>query len=87
MRWGSDSSAEDWVEESIEMDVDVDEMREERAAFIDISESGENGLMFGEETLMVNASIMDLTYKPYQGPWLVDLDLERTGEGEEVFSR
>lgn len=30
---------------------------------------------FGKETLMVNASIMNLGYKPTNSPWLIELDL------------
>jgi hypothetical protein len=39
-------------------------------------EKGEQLPLFGKETLMVNASIMSVTYKPWGAPWLVDLDLE-----------
>lgn len=30
---------------------------------------------FGEETLFVNAAIMDVDYEPMNAPWLVDIDL------------
>lgn len=30
---------------------------------------------FGEETLMVNAAIMDVTYNPTNPPWLLDLEM------------
>jgi hypothetical protein len=33
-------------------------------------------ISFGKETLMVNAAIMNILYKPTNAPWLVDLDLE-----------
>jgi Icc-related predicted phosphoesterase len=32
---------------------------------------------FGKETLMVNAAIMNLSYRPTNAPWLIDLDLPR----------
>lgn len=32
-------------------------------------------MTFGEETLFVNAAIMDVNYKPVNAPWMVDLDL------------
>jgi predicted phosphohydrolase len=32
---------------------------------------------FGKETLMVNAAIMNLQYRPTNAPWLVDLELPR----------
>ena len=48
------------------------EVRGRRAQYVDIS----GGRMeFGRETLMVNASIMDVGYRPRNAPWLVDLDL------------
>jgi len=31
----------------------------------------------GKETMMVNASIMNLKYQPTNAPWLIELDLER----------
>jgi Icc-related predicted phosphoesterase len=35
------------------------------------------GLEAGKETLFINASIMDLGYRPVQAPWVVDLMLPR----------
>ncbi|KAL2075177.1 hypothetical protein VTL71DRAFT_119 [Oculimacula yallundae] len=32
---------------------------------------------FGKETLMINAAIMNMGYRPTNAPWLVDLDLPR----------
>jgi len=32
---------------------------------------------FGRQTLMVNAAIMDLSYRPRNAPWLIDLDLPK----------
>ncbi|KAE8444920.1 hypothetical protein EG329_014047 [Mollisiaceae sp. DMI_Dod_QoI] len=34
-------------------------------------------IRFGKETLMVNAAIMSLQYRPTNSPWLVELDLPR----------
>lgn len=34
-------------------------------------------IKFGKETLMVNAAIMNLQYRPTNSPWLVDLELPR----------
>lgn len=34
-------------------------------------------IKYGEETLMINAAIMNLQYKPTNAPWLVELDLPR----------
>jgi hypothetical protein len=63
--------------ETVEVDRDV--MAKDRAVFVDASAEGGRGIEWGRETLMVNASIMTVTYKPYQGPWVVDLDLEKAG--------
>lgn len=56
-------------------DIDNEKAREGRATYLDISHVGENGIDFGKETLMVNASIMTFEYRPLQVPWLVDIDL------------
>ncbi|KAF2865395.1 Metallo-dependent phosphatase-like protein [Massariosphaeria phaeospora] len=58
--------------------VEREKVEREGAAFVDARE-----LVFGKETLMVNASIMTVGYEPVQGPWVVDLDLERAVQGEE----
>jgi hypothetical protein len=51
-------------------------MVEESAMHVDISSSSAGKpLRFGKETLMVNASIMNLMYQPQQSPWVVDVDL------------
>ncbi|CAO2650940.1 Nn.00g092370.m01.CDS01 [Neocucurbitaria sp. VM-36] len=55
---------------------DEEKAREERAVRVDICQGAESAVEFGKQTLMVNASIMTVTYKPWNGPWLVDLDLE-----------
>ena len=55
--------------------IDYDEEVAERCAYVDASSSGKTPLVLGERTLMVNASIMNLGYKPFQAPWLVDIDL------------
>lgn len=45
------------------------------AAFADISSVGGKPLVWGKETLFVNAAIMDVHYEPRNAPWIVDLDL------------
>lgn len=47
------------------------------AVFIDVSDESAKPLQWGKETLLVNASIMDLRYKPRQLPWVVDLELPK----------
>lgn len=39
--------------------------------------SSEWPVKFGKETLMVNASIMNVNYRPVNAPWLVNLELPR----------
>jgi hypothetical protein len=67
----------DHVKRSDSITVDDQQMRGKRAVHIDISSGGGDVVAFGRETLMVNASIMSLTYRPFQAPWLVDIDLEQ----------
>lgn len=72
-----DVQVEDHVERAKDVQVDMDAVIEGRASKLDISKDGGEELRYGKETLMVNASIMTLTYKPWNGPWLVDMDLHR----------
>ncbi|KAF5018170.1 hypothetical protein F66182_9860 [Fusarium sp. NRRL 66182] len=55
------------------------EMSQQRAAHLDLTR-GDNRLMPGEQTLFVNAAIMDMRYRPIQLPWLIDVDLSRAEE-------
>ncbi|KAK2756226.1 hypothetical protein FQN54_005634 [Arachnomyces sp. PD_36] len=48
---------------------------ENRCSYANISNDGGDALKFGEETLFVNASIMDVRYRPINAPWVVDLEL------------
>ncbi|KAH0848856.1 hypothetical protein AYO21_09573 [Fonsecaea monophora] len=41
------------------------------------------GLEFGAETLFVNASIMNLRYRPVNAPWLVDVMLPEAEDGDQ----
>ncbi|KAG7132967.1 rhamnogalacturonate lyase C like protein [Verticillium longisporum] len=54
-------------------------MYEEKCAPLDISSSGPSPLRFGEQTLFLNAAIMDIHYHPTNVPWLVDVDLPVSG--------
>lgn len=56
---------------------DKETMSAEHAAFVDVSQDSRSPLQYGKETLMVNASIMTITYRPWNGAFLVDLDLDR----------
>lgn len=62
--------------ESIETDLQA--AREKHAVFVDISEEGGEPIKEGYETLMVNAAIMDVGYRPVNAPWIVDIDLPKS---------
>lgn len=51
-------------------------MAKDRAIRVDIS-NGENKVHENEQTLFVNAAIMNISYQPTQCPWLVDIDLPK----------
>ena len=81
-------SLEEWKEKVWEegvgkverIEVDLEDARERRAVYVDVSEEeGGRGLKDGEETLFVNAAVMDVDYRPVNAPWVVDLDLPRAG--------
>lgn len=60
--------------------MDRDQVLRDGCAGIDVSaEEGERGLRWGEETVFVNASIMDVRYRPVNAPWRVDLELPVKG--------
>jgi Icc-related predicted phosphoesterase len=48
---------------------------ERRAAYIDVSSESTKPLQLGEETLLVNSCIMDVSYKAEGAGWVVDIDL------------
>lgn len=68
------------------MQVDQQKVLADRSAFLDLSKDGGEPLDFGQETIFVNAAIMDVSYSPGNAPWLVDLDLPlaETSESGEV---
>jgi hypothetical protein len=70
-----DVKIEEHVEKSEEIQFSMNPDRS--AVTLDISKEGEAEIKRGQETLMVNASIMTVRYKPWNSPWLVDLDLEK----------
>jgi hypothetical protein len=72
-----DVPAEEHVEESTDVLVDMDDLNRFGAVRVNIANGGGKELKHGQETLMVNASIMTLSYKPWNSPWLVDMDLEK----------
>ncbi|KAH8700501.1 Ser/Thr protein phosphatase family protein [Talaromyces proteolyticus] len=54
---------------------DQETVLEQRSCYYDLSRDAEEPLVFGEETLFVNASVVNARYKPENAPWVVDLDL------------
>ena len=71
--WGA--VKKDWTQEAIQgenriPDPSLTETNQWMGAYYDA-----NGLKPGQETLFVNASIMDVMYDPKQAPWIVDLML------------
>lgn len=48
---------------------------QKRSAYLNLSNSGRSPLKYGEETVFVNAAIMDWRYSPVNAPWVIDLDL------------
>ncbi|KPM40447.1 hypothetical protein AK830_g6117 [Neonectria ditissima] len=52
------------------------EMSQKRGAYVDLSE-GPGRAVAGEQTLFVNAAIMDMRYRATHLPWIVDVELER----------
>ena len=55
--------------------VDKQETLKQRSAYVDLTDSAQPGLEFGNETLFVNAAICDASYRPSNAPWVVDLAL------------
>jgi hypothetical protein len=79
--WGAERR--DWAigaKEGLKLDFrERDLAVRQEAALVDVT--GEGGLRWGEETLFVNAAIMDRRCNPRNAPWVVDLELPA---GEEV---
>jgi hypothetical protein len=80
VRWNNNGQLDVKIEEHIKgadaVPLDWEAIMEERAASIYVGQGGDTAVEFGQETLMVNASIMNVRYKPWNAPWLVDLDLK-----------
>lgn len=55
--------------------VDSEQTMKQGSAYVDLTDSDQSGLEFGDETLFVNASILDRAYRPVNAPWVVDIDL------------
>ena len=78
---GRGAERQDWVSDSTQvLETDRDVEIEKGSTFVDLTSGSGNALMFGKETLFVNAAIMNLMYKPLYAPWVVDLDLPAVDE-------
>lgn len=51
-------------------------LSKQRGVVVDLTQ-GDNRLVKGEQTLFVNAAIMDIKYQPIQLPWLINIDLPK----------
>ncbi|KAL9599797.1 MAG: hypothetical protein Q9219_003583 [cf. Caloplaca sp. 3 TL-2023] len=72
--WGATRMA--WNENRAEpISADGQKALHDRYVRVDISSGSAKPLRWGEETLMINASVMDVGYKPINAPWMVDLEL------------
>ncbi|KAL8869514.1 MAG: hypothetical protein Q9198_007863 [Flavoplaca austrocitrina] len=87
--WGAQRN--NWIHgNSASLPVDQQQMLKDRCAYVNISQGGIDSplagsnkpIVFGEETLFINAAIMDVNYEPVNAPWLVDLDLPLTEQVE-----
>ena len=58
-----------------------EEILSNRSARLPYGSDGPEPLIFGEETIFVNASIMNSSYNPVNAPWLANLDLPVPAEG------
>ncbi|KAH3983681.1 hypothetical protein HBI56_076230 [Parastagonospora nodorum] len=72
-----DVKIEEHVEKTEVIQAYMEDVPTIRPVEVNISREGGTPLEYGKETLMVNASIMTLGYKPWNSPWLVDMDLEK----------
>jgi glutamate mutase epsilon subunit len=69
------------VQEVERVEVDLEAAKEKRAVFVDVSDESSGDIREGEETLFVNAAVMDVGYRPVNAPWVVDLQLPRADGG------
>ena len=65
------------VKSASPVQADMDAAKESHAVLVDVSEKGGDAIEPGKETLFVNAAIMDVSYRPMNAPWVVDIDLPK----------
>ncbi|KAL8865002.1 MAG: hypothetical protein Q9174_007126 [Haloplaca sp. 1 TL-2023] len=72
--WGAQKI--EWTTRSSEpIPTDPDELLKNGCAIVDLSKDSTKPLVFGEETVFVNAAIMNAIFKPWNAPWRIDMDL------------
>lgn len=76
MKWAPQGQG-DVEDQQTSIMVQKEDVLENRGAYVDISSDGSSPLQWGQETLFVNASIMDVRYNPRNAPWVVDLELPK----------
>lgn len=82
--WGAEKM--NWVKQTTEtLKVDPAMILAQRSSYLDLSDTG-SALKFGEETVFVNAAIMDKRYNPRNAPWMVDLDLPLVAKSASTHS-
>ncbi|KAI9791811.1 MAG: hypothetical protein M1816_003356 [Peltula sp. TS41687] len=81
VRWRTGEGGEEGIEEVSRYEPDKERIRVDRVAHVDVSGESKTPLVFGKETLFVNACINTVRYQPVQAPWVIDLDLPADEEG------
>ena len=76
MKWAPEGKS-DIKDELSPILVDRKDVLEKRGAYVDVSSDGDSQLQWGQETMFINASIMDVRYNPRNAPWIIDLELPR----------
>jgi hypothetical protein len=74
-----DHGWESHVKSVEEINCHGEHVMQRRAVFVDASEEGGRELKRGEQTLMLNAAIMDKDNNPVHAPFLIHLDLPIKG--------
>lgn len=68
----------DWQSKKLTtVNIQRKQVLEDRCSRLDLcgANPGSRPLKFGQETMFINAAIMDVKYRPVNAPWLVDLNL------------
>ncbi|KAI4215705.1 MAG: hypothetical protein LQ351_001692 [Letrouitia transgressa] len=75
--WGAQRVHWDNEQASERLETNQTEILKNGSAHVDISGNSSRPLKFGEETLFVNAAIMNVKYRPENAPWTIDLELPK----------